>query len=183
MTSRLPSLAATLILAAATRGQLDPAEWTLAGCAQSAGTTVTLQLCGHCPGFTSSAASFTAPVQGTLTMRLDWTVSGDNMYATLLIDGPVKADYLMLSTTNFGWCGTWPCTGGEPSISVPLLAGQTVELRLANVKDGSCSGGATTCSFSEIRFTPDIGFVVGPGALDRRLLADLPGTAGQIFFG
>jgi len=157
-------------------------DWELVGCASQADDTVVLGFCGDCGPITFSSAAFTAPVAGTLTLKPDWSVIGENKWTSLTITTG-SATLLAINPTGWGpaWCTPSPCAGEAPTVEAHLLPGETLTISLDDVLGFSeCGlagfGPSTTCTFREITFTPDLGFVAGPGALDGRLIVSALGS-------
>lgn len=174
-TLHLASAVAALLLAASAGARADQLPWTFTGCGYAHGSSLTLANCAACPVYLGGNAVFTAPVQGTVFMRLEWEVEGDNSFTELVVSTPLATVFSIGSPPAAGsWCAT-PCSGSEPLISAHLLAGQKLTLALSTQPAFCVPGTSTSCFFSEIEFIPDVGIVPAPGALDSSVLATVGG--------
>jgi len=175
----IAALLTASVLAPAPARAGDPFAWITSDCAVASGDTVTLTLCGDCGALQSSAA-VVAPVQGTYTMLVDFTLeAGATEFNWLEVDaGNLVVAY---QSWQLPWCAPSPCSGSFPPIQAHVQAGDVLWLRAIDVF-GDCAfiGGAeTSVTFHDITFVPDVGFVPGVGSLDGSVLMSAHGEAAQ----
>ncbi len=167
--NHLPALALCVGLFAPTvLADFDDEPWELSGDAVIAGDTLTLTTCTG-DAFEFAWATLVAPQQGVWSMDLDWMVLDPNPLTNLVVRVDGELVYFINNTfSSDPWCEPTPC-GESLTLALHVNAGDEIDLCL-DASAIACGTGGTICTFSNLVFEPDIGFVEGPGALDGRLL-------------
>lgn len=166
------ALIAGLALSAEANGQLSELDWSFSGCAGLQGESLEVSAkFGGC-NLSTSSAWFTADVQGTYTANVDWFVAQPALFGFIAIS--VNGD-LVYIVSGVSSCSSPPCQGLDSDIPIPVEAGDTVRVM---VTVNSALGGSLQATITGFEFTADLGILLGGGALDTSLLADVLGVDG-----
>src|SRR5262245_23342988 len=152
-------------------------DWVLDGCATQHVDTLVLSQ-GDVDCFTTSSATYTSTLSGSLTLDLDYVNGSDDHW--LLIETDSDAELFSINTgSGSGWCSQPSCSGSA-HIVTHLQAGETVTISMGSYETWYIW--VTTCTFV-VSFEADVGFTPGFGELDQRLISTAAGKQANSFFG